>query len=372
MRILLINHYAGNPELGMEYRPFYLAREWQKMGHEVLIVAASQAHVRSKQFDITNDFKEYSFDGVSYLIIQTPAYQGNGLARVKNIRAFVRSLKNMAQHLAHDFNPDVVLASSTYPLDNYPARKIAKLAGAKYVYEVHDLWPLSPKELGNMPAWHPFIIWMQAAENYAYRHADLVVSMLPKTQEHMRNHGLDLSKWHFIPNGIAVEEWEQTKELNSQTGKQINEIKSKHSFIVAYTGSFGIANALDKFIQSATYLNDEEVALVLVGDGPELSRLEQEKKKRKLNQVYILPAIAKTEIPALLSHFDALYIGLQHQPLFRFGISPNKIMDYMMAAKPIIQAIDAGNNMVEEAQCGLFIQPENPEVLAKAILKTEK
>jgi glycosyltransferase involved in cell wall biosynthesis len=78
-------------------------------------------------------------------------------------------------------------------------------------------------------------------------------------------------------------------------------------------------------------------------------------------------SVPKTVIPNLLAEMDILYIGLQRQSLFRFGISPNKLIDYMMAAKPVIQAIDAGNDMVSEAGCGISIEPENPESLAEAV-----
>ncbi|MFD2270333.1 glycosyltransferase [Undibacterium arcticum] len=111
------------------------------------------------------------------------------------------------KHLAQSFKPDVVIASSTYPMDIWPARRIAKLAQAKLVYEVHDLWPLSPMELGGMSKWHPFIMLVQAAEDYAYRHADVVISMLPKVQEYMQSRGLAPHKLHIVPNGIDPTEW---------------------------------------------------------------------------------------------------------------------------------------------------------------------
>jgi hypothetical protein len=90
--------------------------------------------------------------------------------------------------------PDVVIASSTYPMDIWVARRIARLAGARLVYEVHDLWPLSPMELFGMPRWHPFIMLCQLAEDTAYRDADAVVSMLPKVHDYMASRGLDLRK----------------------------------------------------------------------------------------------------------------------------------------------------------------------------------
>ncbi len=104
-----------------------------------------------------------------------------------------------------------------------------------------------------------------------------------------------------------------------------------------------------------------------MGKGPEKDRLLTRIKEEKISNCFILSGIPKTEIPAFLSMVDFLFIGLKSEPLFRFGISPNKMIDYMMAAKPVIQSIDAGNNMVEEAQCGISIEPENAEAIINAV-----
>ncbi|MBL8306977.1 MAG: glycosyltransferase, partial [Rubrivivax sp.] len=216
MNILLVNHYAGTPALGMEYRPYYLAREWVRLGHHVQIVAADQSHVRAKQPTCVRTADAPSWisgdeviDGIAYRWVATPPYAGNGLGRVKNIWAFCRAVWRDTPRLVHEFKPDVVIASSTYPMDNWVARRIARRAGAKHVYEVHDLWPLSPIELSGMSRRHPFVVLVQAAEDFAYRHADRVVSMLPKVHAYMASRGLDLKKLAIVPNGISLDEWEQ-------------------------------------------------------------------------------------------------------------------------------------------------------------------
>ncbi len=370
MNILLINHYAGSPTMGMEYRPYYLAQEWIKLGHNVTIIAANNSHIRQVNPEMHEDFIHEDIDNINYIWVKTPNYKGNGTSRVKNIFSFVFKLYRRAKSLSKTIKPDVVIASSTYTSDNYVARKIARLSKAKYIYEVHDLWPLSPMELGNMSKYHPFIMLMQHGENYAYKHSDTVISMLPCTQDHMKSHGLDLSKWEYVPNGINIDEWKVAQKLNTNTSNIINKIKSDYSTIVAYTGTLGLANALDHFIKASEDFKD--VAFVLVGKGPEKDKLSELIKNNDYKNVFILDAISKLEIPDLLQNFDYLYIGLKRQPLFRFGISPNKLIDYMMAAKPIIQAIDAGNNVVEEAKCGIHVEPENPKAIADAIQKLNK
>lgn len=367
MNILLIDHYAGSPSLGMEYRPYYMAREWKKAGNNVLIVAASNAHVRTVQFNLRDDLEKHYIENIDYLIIKTPPYSGNNKHRIFNMIEFVRKLWKYSKMIADDFSPDVVIASSTYPMDIYPAKKIASYSRAKLIFEVHDLWPLSPIELGGYSKWHPFIMVVQHAENYAYKHASSVVSIWPKALEYMSMHGLTSEKFFYIPNGIVIEEWDPEKEIPEDLNTLIKELKEQNKIILGYTGSHGLANAIHSLIDSMKMLEQDNVALVLVGSGPEKENLKQKVEKLNINNVFFSPPISKNLIPSLLDKLDILYIGLQHQPLFKYGICPNKLIDYMMSGKPIIQSYKAGINLVEEADCGIVIEPENPNAVADAV-----
>ncbi|WP_434133611.1 glycosyltransferase family 4 protein [Sporomusa sphaeroides] len=369
MNVLLINHYAGSPTHGMEYRPFYMAREWVRMGHQVTIVGASQSHLRSTQPEISSNFTEKSIEGIRYVWLKTPSYQGNGIGRVLNMLFFIIQLFKFSNTFAEDYKLDVVIASSTYPLDIYPARFIANKSKAKLIYEVHDLWPLSPMELGGMSPWHPFIMVMQMAENYAYRHCNRVVSMLPKAAGHMCEHGMSPSKFSFVPNGIDVYEWGKfQEELPEQYKRTICDLRTSGQFIVGYAGSHGLSNALQYLLEAASELNERSISIVLVGQGPEKERLQQKAAKLGLDNVHFFPAIPKTMMPALLSLMDILYIGWNEIPIYRFGICPNKLFDYMMAGKPVIHSVDAGNDLVIESGCGISVPPEDPKAIADAIL----
>ena len=369
MNILLINHYAGSPWHGMEYRPFYMARYWQNSGHKVRIVAATFSHLRSNQPKAT-DHQIEQLDKVEYYWLESPPYKGNGLKRVVNMVTFTVKLALNIYRVTENFPPDVVIASSTYPLDIFPAYLIAKKNNARLIFEVHDLWPLSPMELGGMSKWHPFIQAMQFAENFAYRNSDKVVSMLPKAEEHMREHGLAPGKFVYVPNGIDINEWNASDErLPPHVQSQLDSIRATRKFLVCYAGTHGVANALDCLVTACMHVpQHESIGVVLVGDGPEKSKLQQLASSLRLDNVYFFDPIPKRAIPALLAQMDVLYVGFQNQPLFRFGVSPNKLMDYMMAGKPVIHAIKAGNDLVAESGCGISIEPENSEAVAKSIL----
>lgn len=368
MNILVINHYAGSPQHGMEYRPYYLAREWVRCGHAVLIVAASFSHVRQNQPDCAGAVREEEIDGVGYRWLPAPSYAGNGIARVRNIWAFLAQLWRDAGRLAGAFEPDVVIASSTYPMDIWVARRIANLAGAKLVYEVHDLWPASPIELSSMSRWHPFILLCQKAENDAYRDADVVISMLPCVAEHMRAHGLELRRLHIVPNGVLLDDWRgDSMPLEQALLEHIRAQKSAGKLVVAYAGAHGRPNALGVLLDAAALLKDEPFSFVLVGDGMEKSRLAVRVRNEGLHNVRMFDPIPKAQIAPLLREIGIAYIGWQRQPIYRFGIAPNKLMDYMMAGCAVLHSVEAGNDPVAEAGCGLTVPPEDARAVAQGV-----
>ena len=375
MNILLINHYAGSPRDGMEYRPYYLSREWVRAGHRVQIVAAAYSHVRNRQpaMPVGGQALDELIDGIAYRWLPAPRYVGNGVGRVRNIWALLSRLWRDADALVREFKPDVVIASSTYPMDIWVARRIARRAHAKLVYEVHDLWPASPIELSGMSPRHPFIRICQKAENDAYRDADVVVSMLPKVAEHMQSHGLDLRKLHIVPNGIAVDDWQgDLAPLAPELAAQLAALKAAGRTIVGYAGSHGLPNALDVLLDAAALLQHRAQgsasSFVLVGDGHEKARLAQRVRDEGLANVRMLPPIPKAQIPALLAAFDIAYIGWQRVPIYRFGIAPNKLMDYMMAGRAVLHSVEAGNDPVAEAGCGLTVAPESPAAVAEGLI----
>jgi len=366
MNIVYLNHYAGSPALGMEYRPYYLAREWVGNGHAVQMLAADFSHVRARQPRAGNEV----VDGIAYRWYRTPRYRGNGWRRFWNIACFLRAVWADTARLAHDFKPDVVIASSSYPLDIWVARRMARRVGAKLVYEVHDLWPLSPIELAGMSPFHPFAMLCQLAEDAAYRDADVVVSMLPQVHSHMAGRGLDLDKLHIVPNGIALDEWQgEPLQLREDVAEATRLARAGGRTLVGYAGSMGLPNALDTLLDAAALLQQEGSSLqfVLVGDGHERERLVARIGSLGLANMCLLPPIPKAQMPALLAAMDIAYIGWQRVPIYRFGIAPNKLMDYMMARVPVLHAVEAGNDPVAESRCGLTVAPEDAAASADGL-----
>lgn len=370
MNILFINHYAGSRIHGMEYRPYYMAREWCRAGHYVAMCAASYSHLRTVDVSAKRIRAEL-IDGVNYLWLPTPYYEGNGIRRAFNMLWFTFQLVRAQAQLTKAVRPDIIIASSPHPLVVFPAYRMARRIGAPMVFEVRDLWPLTLIELGSLPQYHPFVALLQAAEDFGYRHCDLAISLLPDAHSHMVSHGLTPEKFNWIATGTSVEDWQQQSQpLPEEHARLLNDLRANNYFVVGYAGAHGVANSLENLVKTAELLRPvNEIVFLLVGKGPEKKTLMHMAQSLRLKNMLFLPPVPKPALPTLFQGMDALYIGWQKSRLYRFGISPNKLFEYLMSGRPIIHAVDASNDLVAETNSGFSVPPEDPAAAAQAILK---
>lgn len=367
MRILLINHYAGSVYHGMEFRPYYMAREWVKSGNEVVIAAADFSHLRKKNPQIKKDFTKQVIDGITYFWVKTPKYHGNGVMRALNIADFYLKMKAHAKKIADEYKPEAVIASSTYPFDIYLAARIANYSGGRFYFEIHDLWPLTQIEIYHLKTSNPYVRILQKAEDYAFKNAYKIISILPQADRHIAERGFDTKKFVYVSNGVIPAESTAKDTGDCEQIRLLDKLHKDGYFTVAYTGNHAAANALEYFIDAAENMKNERVMFVLVGGGNEKDALIARAKSKSLENVLFLDPVAKEQMGALLSRVDVAYMGLAKCGLFNYGVSPNKLFDYMLAARPIIYAVEASNNPVADAGCGVTVAVGDTKALAQAV-----
>ncbi len=368
MNILLINHYAGSPDMGMEFRPYYMAREWIKEGHRVFIIAGDYSHLRKNNPVVNRDFEKENINGIHYIWIKTGSYDGNGVKRAVSMARFVSKLWIKAERIAKGLKPDVVISSSTYPIDTYAAQKIARIAHAGLIHEVHDMWPSTLTEIGGMPKYHPFVVMMQIGENSAYHNSDYVVSLAPYAEQYMLQHGLKKGRFVYITNGIVAEDWEHPEQLPQLHTEILESFRQDNKFIVGYFGGHALSNALDILIDLAkSFQNNKQVVFILVGNGVEKKKLQKRVQNENMDNVCFLPPVSKYSIPNLTQYFDSIYIGAMDSPLYRFGMAANKIFDSMMSGKPLLYAVNAPNNFAEKYHCGISVPSDDIEAIKNGL-----
>ncbi len=369
MNILYIDHYAGSLSMGMEFRPYYLAREWKKNGHRVRILTASFAHLRNNNPKVDYDFSISTVDGIEFQWVKTRSYQGNGVSRIITMPQFCWKIFLSAKKLAEEFKPDIVIASSTYPMDTYAAKRIAKYSGGQYVHEVHDMWPITPIELYGMSPKHPFVVIVQHAEDYFCKNADKVVSILPCAKDYFVEHGMKEDKFLYVPNGIELSDWNEPESLPRAHVEVIEKARSEGRFVLGFFGSHTRSYSIDYLIKALAEVDQSKIFVMFVGEGNYKEELIKLAKEQKIphNCYSFMPSINKKAIPSLLKACDASYVGAIKNRMFRFGIGMNKLFDAMMGGKPILYAVEAPNDFVKEYDCGISIPAEDVDALKEGI-----
>ncbi|MCP4588755.1 glycosyltransferase family 4 protein [Pseudoalteromonas sp.] len=354
--IWFINQYASTPETGMGGRHYYLARELAKQDYNVYLIAASNNHLLRSPPQVTTKFAFEKQDGFTFVWVKVPEYpDAQSLGRIFNW--FLFSWKLLALKKMIRDKPDVLVCSSPSLASFLGAKKIARDLHAKLVFEVRDIWPLTFVEVGGHSPHHPFIRFLQWIEDRAYQKSDLVISNLKYAVSHMMARGLEPEKFTWIPNGFCKDEIEGNQKLS----QEVLNLLPKNKFVVGYAGTIGVANALESLIDAAEQLRDvSDIAFVLVGHGKQQKKLQEMVESKGLLNVTFINSIPKAQIQSMLDQFDLCYIGLISQPIFKFGVSPNKLFDYFYSAKPILYAIDSGEyHPVAEAQAGVEVSPQN-------------
>ena len=359
--VWFVNQYAGSPAHGMEFRHYEIGRELARLGTSVVVISGSYSHLFSRQPTATGAYTVESVDGLTYCWVRVPAYgRAMSVGRIFNMLVFMARLYRLpARRLPP---PDAIVVSSPSLFPILPAGRWARRRGIPLVFEVRDIWPLTLQELGGLSRRHPLVALMGWFEARAYAAADAIVSVLPAADRHFSAHGVPTSKVSVIPNGVSAD---ALVEPSSPAPGAVLAARTGGGFTVGFVGTLGVANALDTLIAAARLLAAEDIRFVIVGQGSDGERLRA--AAAGLPNVTFTGAVAKTDVPATLRAFDACYVGYHRSPLYRFGISPNKVFDYMAASRPVILAAEAANDVVADAGCGLTVPPDDPEALAQAI-----
>lgn len=362
--ITIINQYIGSPYHGMEYRHYYLAKNLIERGYKVTLVSGSYSHLFSSLPKVMHSATREMIDGIEYIWVKVPKYASSkSIGRIWNMLCF-----NWKLHFLRDITSSHIIVSSPSLFPVKFAKKLAKKFHTKFLFEVRDIWPQTLVELSNLHRMHPLIKFMEHYEKFAYKKADKVISLLPMAKEHFQRKGMSEDKFVYLPNGIEIEE---TKRVSLP--QDISEKIPRDKFIVAYSGTIGIANNLEYLVEAANILKDNrDIHFIILGQGGEKQRLQNLVKRLSLKNITFLDPIKKELVKSFLEKIDIAFISLLPENLFRFGVSPNKVFEYMYAKKPILWAIEAGNNLVEDAECGLSIPLNDVATLKESILRLKE
>ena len=366
MTIWLINHYAVPPKYYPLARQTYFAKYLMEMGHEVKIFAASSVHNSSLNL-ITDGtpWREETVDGVSYVYIKCCDYQGNGLKRVYNMCEFARKLPGVCRHFPR---PDAIVATSMPPMSCAAGIRLARKYGCVGVAEIADLWPESIVAYGMAGPKHPAVVALRKLEKWIYTKSDAVVITAEGAYDYIKEQGwekdIPRSKCHYINNGVDLKLFDENAE-NWQV--EDPDLTDPDTFKVVYTGSIRRVNNLGLLLDAAKEVKDPRIKFLIWGDGDERAMLEQRVKDEKITNVVFKGRVEKKYVPYITCRAD---LNLAHNtptPLFRVGISFNKLFDYLAAGKPVLSDFPCPYNPAVEYGAGTQVEDPTAQTIAREI-----
>ena len=343
MKILYIHQYFRTPEEGGPIRSYYLAKGLVEKGFEVEMITAYNGS--KKLIKYVEGIK------VHYL----PIYYDNSLSFKRRVVSFLKFMYLAVDEASSIKNIDLCYASSTPLTVGMAAIKIKEKLGIPYIFEVRDLWPDAPIQLGAIR--NPWLLrYTQDMEHRIYKEADKIVTLSPGMYEGVASKikGKSIT---LIPNMSDTDFFqpeEKTAELESR-------FKTSGKFVVSYFGAMGKANHLEYLLNSAESSLERNlpVKFLVVGEGAERERLLAESEKRKLTNVDFLPFMNKSEIKQLLNVTDAAYISFDNKPILETN-SPNKFFDALASGKMVVTNTGGWiRELAEKNKCGFYTDPES-------------
>lgn len=363
MKILFISHYFPPEVNAPANRTFEHARRWVADGHAVTVITGVPNHPKGQIFPGYENrwIQEETCDGIR--VIRTWMYLGaseSALTRSLNYVLFAFTVLAAALRAG---TPDVVVATTPQFFSGVAGAIVSRMKRRPFVLEVRDLWPDSIVQL--LPLRSRLLTrFLEMIEKLLYRTADGIVVNSRAFIDHIATFGIPKRRISLVYNGIDPALF----HVGDRDVELLREHGLEGRFLVAYIGTLGMAHGLTTVLEAAERVRDlEDVLFLLIGDGADRSRLEEELAERGLTNVRLLGLRPRAEIPRWIATIDVSLVLLRDLPVLE-TVVPSKIFETLAEARPVILAARGEiRRMVEEAKAGFVIDPESPSQLADAV-----
>jgi glycosyltransferase involved in cell wall biosynthesis len=360
VNIWILNHYADAPDR-QATRTYDLGKQLVARNHLVTVFAAGFNHYSRKEERVRTgeSYREEDCNGVRFIWLKTFPYQRNDWRRVLNMLSYSWRALRIGSHFAEA--PDVIIGVCVHPLAGLVASLLARKKRSRFFFEVTDLWPETLIAMGRLRRnGFPARI-LRRLEKHLYHRAEKIIMLLGHTQEYVAGVGESPDKIVWIPNGA---------DLSRFASIPVYDGKLSDRFTIMYVGGLLRANRIDVILQAARIQESRghsNVRFILVGDGSDKELLVKMTEQLSLQNVEFRGLVPKTEVAQVMAEADAFVFSLSDLPLYKYGISLNKMCDYLASGRPTLFAGDSTYNPIREVGAGICVPAENPEALADAI-----
>lgn len=362
MDILYFHQHFSTPKGSTGIRSYEMARRAIKHGHTVTMVCGSYG---GGETGLTGQFKsgrrEGKVDGI-HIIEFDLAYANTDGFLQRSLTFLKFAMKSIGIALTREY--DVVFATTTPLTAGIPGIFARWLRGKPFVFEVRDLWPELPKEMGVIK--NPVVLKLMSLLEWAsYRSAHRCIGLSPGIVNGIKKRGVKASKIELVPNGCDLSLFSA-----GDAAWRPSQVESS-DLMAIFTGTHGIANGLDAALDAAVELQKRgrsDIKLVFVGQGKLKANLVERAEREQLSNVIFHEPVNKAKLAGLMKSADVGMQLLANIPAFYFGTSPNKFFDYISAGLPVLNNYPGWlSEMIAENECGFIIPPENPEIFADAL-----
>ena len=374
--VWIVNHYADAPDRPNGPRHFQLARQLVEQGRTVSIFAAGFSHLggREERVPPRRLYRVTHFDGVRFVWLKTFPYHGNTWRRQVNMLSFLVVFLVVQARFKR---PDSIMGSTVHPFAALGAWLAARARGARFVFEIRDLWPQTLVDLGEMREGSPGERLLRAIEALLVRQAAAVVTLLPGIRDYLIGRGLPADHVVYVPNSVDLAAFDGVPKADPEQEAKVAEslgaaarMRADGRLVLGYVGAIGRVNQVGVVIEAALRAERRapgRIGLLIVGAGPERAALEASLDGSA--PIFFGPPVQRQFVPALLRSLDGAVVHATATPVYRYGISFNKLFEYMAAGVPVVFACSSAYDPVRDVGAGISVAPDDPEVLAEAFLE---
>lgn len=368
MKILLIHQYFLEPDDGGGSRFNEMTRFWSDQGHEITVLSGMMHYAKSEKLPEYKGkyFVHKQHDKVSvWRCHVSESYNVSFLGRMWAYFSFVFS-STWAGLFKAKGKYDLILVTSPPLFVGITAYLLSRFKRIPFVFEIRDLWPESAIDTGVLSnkVMIKFAYWFEA---FMYKKARLINVLTPAFRNALiEKKKVPAKKIIFIPNAADFSLSDQLiVDFDRKAFRIEHGIDDK--FVITYVGAHGVANHLIQLLDTADLLKDTNVLFQLIGDGMQKQMLIDETRKRSLTNVLFVDSVPKSEVFRYIMASDLGTSVLKRVDTFK-TIYSNKTFDYMACKVPVLLVIDGvSRELVEQADCGTFAEPEQPDDIAAKI-----
>lgn len=366
MKIWIFNNYNMKPDEGPLNRHYNFAQQLVRLGHKPVVFVGSHLHNTNIQ-KITDKrpFQVEQDDRLPWVYVRTCTYGKSRKKQVWSMFQYYWNAKKAAKKFAP---PDVILGSSAHMLAAVLAIRLAKKYHCKSIVEIRDLWPESIVAYGIAGSKNPVILLLRRLEKWIYQKADIVIFTMEGAYDYIVQQGwekeIPRSKVHYLNNGVDLEQFHYNRDHYQLDDPDLD---NPEIFKVVYTGSIRKANHVGLILDTAKKISSPNIRFLIWGAGDEVDALQQRLVDETITNVVLKGKVDKKYIPSIVSRANLNLMHLPPHPIFNYGISPNKLFDYLAAEKPVLCDFPCAYNPAVQQGAGILVNDANSEQIALAV-----